>query len=462
MAMSSFSIPNFRPAVQAQQKGLIPSLDPKTGITYYLNSKTGAVEMTNDPAKSSLLDKIVKGLAIAGVGAGYGAGALQLAGLGASLPGAAATTGAADAGSAGALGASAPLSTAADLAAQNAVIAAGGIEQVPIYGTLAAGAGSNIAPTLAALAPGALGGGALDAALSGGAAGDTLDAPEQVLIRGNLPAAPSPSTIPLDLLNAGALASAIPTPATGDLPLDQFGVNQPATPDGKDWTPGPGGFPETGYTDAGGFPLDLATASAPAAAAKGLFGIPGLTPGGLGLGALSLLGGLSTNRAPTSASAATPAASQGALANTPLGAAGNYLNRQAVQNYSPASAWYRYGEVGNQPQFFTGNQLTFPGWGGTAMARGGALDRHYSAGGESRGHVRGGGDGLSDSIPARLSSGEYVLTSSDVSRIGGGDTESGVRKLDQMRSAIARDAGARKYQGKVKHPMQYLKRKRAR
>lgn len=448
MAMSSFSIPNFRPAVQAQQKGLIPSLDPKTGITYYLNPKTGAVEMTNDPAKSSLLDKIVKGLAIAGVGAGYGAGALSLAGLGASLPGAAAASSAADAGAAGA-------GTAADLAATNAAIAAGVPETTVITGALA----PSLAP--AALGAGALSGGALDAALSGGAAGDTLDAPEQVLIRGNLPAAPSPSTIPLDLLNAGALASAIPSPTVGGPVADSAG-NAYATSDGQNWSPGPGGFPETGYTDAGGFPLDLATASAPAAAAKGLFGIPGLTPGGLGLGALSLLGGLSTNRAPTSASAATPAASQGALANTPLGAAGNYLNRQAVQNYSPASAWYRYGEVGNQPQFFTGNQLTFPGWGGTAMARGGALDRHYSAGGESRGHVRGGGDGLSDSIPARLSSGEYVLTSSDVSRIGGGDTESGVRKLDQMRSAIARDAGARKYQGKVKHPMQYLKRKRAR
>jgi hypothetical protein len=45
-------------------------------------------------------------------------------------------------------------------------------------------------------------------------------------------------------------------------------------------------------------------------------------------------------------------------------------------------------------------------------------------------HVRGPGDGTSDSIPARLANGEYVLSADVVSGLGNGDNGSGAKKLD--------------------------------
>lgn len=182
----------------------------------------------------------------------------------------------------------------------------------------------------------------------------------------------------------------------------------------------------------------------------------GISPLALGIGALNAFG--TGSRKPdysTTPGPGSTAATQGPLFNATLPASSNYINRQASQNYQPAGGdWYKYGEFGGgQPQFFAGNQVTIPG-----MAHGGALT-DYAGGGEGRGPVKGAGDGLSDSVPARLSEGEYVLTASDVSRIGQGSTEAGVKKLDQMRSQIARDAGATKYQKKVKHPAQYLNKK---
>jgi hypothetical protein len=94
---------------------------------------------------------------------------------------------------------------------------------------------------------------------------------------------------------------------------------------------------------------------------------------------------------------------------------------------------------------------------GANFARGGgALSSAYNV--YKNGNlVEGGGDGTSDSIPANLSNHEYVFTASDVSRIGQGDTEAGARRLDEMRAAIAKDAGAKQFQPQIKHPIQYLR-----
>lgn len=148
------------------------------------------------------------------------------------------------------------------------------------------------------------------------------------------------------------------------------------------------------------------------------------------------------------------------------------LGRTANQFTPAGGSYYTYGQQA-QPQFFNNNQLTFPQ---PQMAKGGAL-RHairsgaytqgsnasahgalnqFSTGG-GEGHVQGDGDGTSDSIPARLSNDEYVLTAGDVSRIGQGSTDAGVQKLDHMREQIANDAGAKKFQGKVKPPLSYLR-----
>jgi hypothetical protein len=76
-------------------------------------------------------------------------------------------------------------------------------------------------------------------------------------------------------------------------------------------------------------------------------------------------------------------------------------------------------------------------------------------------HVRGPGSGRSDSIPAQLSDGEYVLTAEDVSMLGDGSNEAGAKKLDEFRTALRMHKGGALAQGKIspdaKSPLEYLK-----
>jgi hypothetical protein len=115
--------------------------------------------------------------------------------------------------------------------------------------------------------------------------------------------------------------------------------------------------------------------------------------------------------------------------------------------------WYTYGQRPEQ-NFYTGNEIpeydpnapVVPG-----AAKGGALRRYVS----------GPGTGRSDSIPARLSDGEYVLTAEDVALIGDGSSNAGARRLDQMRQELRRHKGRALARGKIspnaKRPMAYLK-----
>jgi hypothetical protein len=64
-------------------------------------------------------------------------------------------------------------------------------------------------------------------------------------------------------------------------------------------------------------------------------------------------------------------------------------------------------------------------------AQGGAMPQGQGPQTMSR-HVRGPGDGTSDSIPARLANGEYVLSADVVSGLGNGDNGSGAKRLDQF------------------------------
>jgi hypothetical protein len=79
------------------------------------------------------------------------------------------------------------------------------------------------------------------------------------------------------------------------------------------------------------------------------------------------------------------------------------------------------------------------------MARGGITTGRF---------LRGGGDGVSDSIPAqfaetgkpaRLADGEFVLDARTVSEIGNGSSEAGARKLYAFMKAVH---GARKKAGR--------------
>ena len=103
-----------------------------------------------------------------------------------------------------------------------------------------------------------------------------------------------------------------------------------------------------------------------------------------------------------------------------------------------ASVWENYG-YGPEQEFFTNNTIR------AAMG-------HY---------VRGGGTGTSDSIPARLSDGEYVIDAQTVSMLGDGSSDAGAKRLDAMREEIRRHKGKALAQGKfapqAKGPLSYVK-----
>jgi hypothetical protein len=76
-------------------------------------------------------------------------------------------------------------------------------------------------------------------------------------------------------------------------------------------------------------------------------------------------------------------------------------------------------------------------------------------------HVKGPGDGTSDSIPARLANGEYVMDAQTVSMLGNGDNGAGAKQLDTFRENVRKHKGESLAKGKMApdaHPnlMRYL------
>jgi hypothetical protein len=98
-------------------------------------------------------------------------------------------------------------------------------------------------------------------------------------------------------------------------------------------------------------------------------------------------------------------------------------------------------------------------------AEGGSIDEHnpqfYSEGGLSAEHryVKGPGDGTSDSVPAMLANGEFVIPADVVSSLGNGSNDSGAQILDEFLRTI-RDhkhkSDAKKLPPDSKGPLSYL------
>lgn len=109
--------------------------------------------------------------------------------------------------------------------------------------------------------------------------------------------------------------------------------------------------------------------------------------------------------------------------------------------------WYRYG-YGPQQSFFNEVPQGAPN---TSKAFTG-----YAGGGD----VAGPGTGRSDSIPARLSDGEYVMDAETVALLGDGSTKAGAKKLDTFRVNLRKQKGRNLAQGKfsvkAKAPEHYL------
>jgi hypothetical protein len=98
-------------------------------------------------------------------------------------------------------------------------------------------------------------------------------------------------------------------------------------------------------------------------------------------------------------------------------------------------------------------------------ADGGSIPGHnpefYSEGGASMAnrYVKGQGDGTSDSVPAMLASGEFVIPADVVSGLGNGDNDAGAKVLDEFLATIRkhkRAADARQLPPDSKGPLAYL------
>jgi len=171
----------------------------------------------------------------------------------------------------------------------------------------------------------------------------------------------------------------------------------------------------------------------------------------------ALLGGLSSAGGADESGNPPPAPTSPGLQILPFG------RDQTAQNFN----WYTYGE-GPEQSFYNANEIpafnpSNPGnattvpddkhpWMGDVpgAARGGALR-----------FVRGPGTGRSDSIDAKLSDGEYVLTAEDVALLGDGSSQAGARRLDEFRKNLRRHKGSALSKGKIspnaKAPMEYFK-----
>jgi len=152
-------------------------------------------------------------------------------------------------------------------------------------------------------------------------------------------------------------------------------------------------------------------------AAKESSGSSGLL-GGYGLPLLAGAGGLlalAGSKQPKQPKAATPGINP-AYDNTPFDP-NIVIDRDAIY---PTVDWLHAGE---NPEVLYFNQPN-PGK-VRSRAEGGAVH-------EGPGYVMGDGDGLSDSVNARLGDGEYVIPADVVSHLGNGSSNAGSKQLDEM------------------------------
>lgn len=146
-----------------------------------------------------------------------------------------------------------------------------------------------------------------------------------------------------------------------------------------------------------------------------------------------------------------------------------------TQNSSPSNTgapmtqqdWYTYGSR-PEASFFNNNQVPLAQMTGVAHAKGGRSSPLDSAGmgagpefdSAMESHVNGPGDGTSDSIPAQLSDGEYVMDANTVSMLGNGSNKAGAARLDALRENLRKHAAKPMSKGKqfmkAKPPEHYM------
>ena len=128
---------------------------------------------------------------------------------------------------------------------------------------------------------------------------------------------------------------------------------------------------------------------------------------------------------------------------------------------------YNYGNVNDTPLSpgLTKSQISYilSGLPVLNKAQGGIIHNpeFYSEGGASMAnrYVKGDGDGTSDSVPAMLANGEFVIPADVVSSLGNGSNDSGAKVLDEFLRVIRdhkRKADAKHLPPDSKGPLSYL------
>ncbi len=102
--------------------------------------------------------------------------------------------------------------------------------------------------------------------------------------------------------------------------------------------------------------------------------------------------------------------------------------------FSPSTQANRsyFGDYPMQPQFMArGGKVKGYANGGSSSASSSNIPRYFANGG-----ISGPGDGQSDSIPAKLSDGEFVVSAPVVSALGNGSNNAGAKKLAGMQKKV--------------------------
>lgn len=215
---------------------------------------------------------------------------------------------------------------------------------------------------------------------------------------------------------------------------------------------------EKTFTGSMGLDKNIPSAGMTGESGKGLFGtnITGsqvLT----GLGAISMLGGL------------TPAQAEQQIQDSALTAEQKEAMSRNLTNYTaswnqttlPAQGTPEYADMMNKISQGIGINFMNPTTtvaakrGGKMVASGkGALSNIAML-------AQGTGDGRSDTINAKLSDGEYVIDAETVALLGNGSTKAGASVLDMMRKQIRQQKGKALAKGKfspdAKSPLAYMK-----
>lgn len=411
---------------------------------------------------------------------GVGAGA---AGAGAGAAGGASTAGALGAGAAGA-GTAAGLGTAAGFTVPELVVSAAGAGlSVP---AIAAATGLTAAGVTSILAQGgsptvsSAGG---DNALTGSAGGDTVPASTVPELTVQAPAGATSAGIPAVLggagvAGAGGLAAGASNPSVDEMTVTAQPGGDPASKVSPLLPPaiiaGSGIAGLMGAISSGS-PSNIgdwikANPAQAAALGLGVAGVVGSltgsgTPSGdfsipTGDGAPGTLSSLAPNF-----SAALPAPTNAPHTLRPLPQGVNW-NRYAIDG--PSQSFFTDVPQSPAPQFAVmsrsqtkqnaADRLGLPDiasltakFAGPGYAKGGRMDFA----------VHGAGDGRSDSIPARLSDGEYVMDAETVSMLGDGSSKAGAKKLDRMRVNLRKAKGKQLARGRfsvtAKDPEHYYR-----